>query len=347
MANLNFELPAHVHGKKGAVRGTYEYYGFLKAFLENLPDELDVKRIYPEGIEVREPVETWSDDFSIAISGVPSMVNEFSAGSFMETHYHSQFDNDSYYDKDVYLFNHKLFGLLVMAFDELSVAPVNLKRLFQAVRRSVKPVTGKEDQEGLRRLMDRLDEAEIMGDRLYRRVTAVNRREEQISRGERMNLQRRLLRLFRKGQDSFVRLDWKDSVLFPQEAVQNNLRYLQKAEECLKQMDGEGALKAIYQIDNNSYAFQFDEEVFLHFTEYVLTQEKDRLQWGAGRIVHHENLFGVVAGLRNKVKHGQTDFTEERNILKAVEEKQQICYDDDIRYMVQAVDVMIDEMKKA
>ena len=30
--------------------------------------------------------------FSMAIAGVPSMVNDFTGGSFMETHYHSQFD---------------------------------------------------------------------------------------------------------------------------------------------------------------------------------------------------------------------------------------------------------------
>ena len=45
------------------------------------------------------PIETWSDDFSMAIAGIPSMVNDFTGGSFMETHYHSQFDNDDYYDE--------------------------------------------------------------------------------------------------------------------------------------------------------------------------------------------------------------------------------------------------------
>lgn len=49
---------------------------------------------YPEGIEVHCPVQTMSDDFSMAISGIPSMVNDFTSGPFMETHYHTQFDND-------------------------------------------------------------------------------------------------------------------------------------------------------------------------------------------------------------------------------------------------------------
>ena len=42
------------------------------------------------------------------------MVNEFSAGEFMETHYHSQFDNEQYYQEDVFRFHHELYGRLVL-----------------------------------------------------------------------------------------------------------------------------------------------------------------------------------------------------------------------------------------
>ena len=40
---------------------------------------------YPDGLEIHAPIQTMSDDFSMAISGIPSMVNEFADGSFMET----------------------------------------------------------------------------------------------------------------------------------------------------------------------------------------------------------------------------------------------------------------------
>ena len=83
---------------------------------------LDMPQAYPEGIEIQAPIETWSDDFSIAIAGIPSMVNEFSTGSFMETHYHSQFDNEVSYDEEVYRFHHELYGLLVLKLDQLAAA---------------------------------------------------------------------------------------------------------------------------------------------------------------------------------------------------------------------------------
>ncbi len=50
------------------------------------------------------------------------------------------------------------------------------------------------------------------------------------------------------------------------------------------------------------YAFLFDEEVYYHFTEYILHQPKDRLMWGAGRIMHHENLYGIVQKLKQRMK---------------------------------------------
>ena len=72
IADFNFELPAHAHGKKDAVRCTYEYASFMKKATEHIQPS---KEAYPEGMEVHFPIQTWSDDFSIAIAGIPSSVN--------------------------------------------------------------------------------------------------------------------------------------------------------------------------------------------------------------------------------------------------------------------------------
>jgi len=160
-------------------------------------------------------------------------------------------------------------------------------------------------------------------------------------------LQRQLLYLFRKCQDYFVRLNWHDEVLFPHEAAQSNLRHIGDAVRSLENKDVRGALDALYLVDNNQYAFQFDDEVYHYFTEYVLNQEKDRLQWGAGRIVHHVDLSKEVKSLKKKIAEGGHDVTEELCALKKMEEEQLACFDDDIRYMTQAVDTLTDGLKKA
>ena len=73
----------------------------------------------------------------------------------------------------------------------------------------------------------------------------------------------------------------------------------------------QGALDALYLVDNNQYAFQFDDEVYHYFTEYVLNQDCDRLQWGAGRIVHHVDLSKEVKSLQKKIAEGRNDVSEE------------------------------------
>ena len=67
IADLNFELPALAHGTRARIRSTHEYVPFLEEFLKDLPT---LTRAYPEETRVTAPIETWSDDFSIAISGI-------------------------------------------------------------------------------------------------------------------------------------------------------------------------------------------------------------------------------------------------------------------------------------
>lgn len=343
IADLNFELPAYAHNAWDAIRSTYEYEDFLKEFVEKLP--VDPTNVYPQGLRVHCPIETWSDDFSMAISGIPSMVNEFSSAGFMETHYHSQFDRDEFYDEAAYRFHHELYGLLLMALDRVNVAPVNLERTFRALRESVRPVTGREDENALKTLMEKLEEGERLAREVYEAVRTANTGNGEPERDRR--LQSQLLYLFKKAQGYFVRLNWHDEVLFPHEASQTNLRYLGEAVRQLEDKNVRGALEALYQVDNNKYAFQFDDQVYRYFTEYVMNQEKERLQWGAGRIVHHLDLSKQIRSLMEKERTRNTGVEPELEALKAMERQALGCFDDDIRYMIQAVDTLTEGLRKA
>ena len=73
IADLNFELPALAHGTRARIRSCYEYMRYLEEFLSNLPL---LTQAYPEETKITAPIETWSDDFSMAIAGIPSMVND-------------------------------------------------------------------------------------------------------------------------------------------------------------------------------------------------------------------------------------------------------------------------------
>lgn len=131
------------------------------------------------------------------------------------------------------------------------------------------------------------------GEALYSKIREINRAYGRLlDRGEEekafllaagcRSLNRELLRIFKKEQDYFVRLSWHDDVLFPQQAVQENVRAMDRAIACLENRNLPGALEAVYTIDNNRYAFLFEEEVYTYFTEYVLKQPPGRLKWGGG-----------------------------------------------------------------
>ena len=87
--------------------------------------------------------------------------------------------------------------------------------------------------------------------------------------------------------------------------------------------------------------------MYRYFTEYVLEQPQERLQWGAGRIIHHENMFQLVQGLKRRLNVKDADLSREYDYLKQVEANQKACYQDDIRYLIHEIENLIQMIEKA
>ena len=324
IADLNFELPALAHGTRARIRSCYEYTRFLEEYLSELPD---LTQAYPEETRVTSPNETWSDDFSMAIAGIPSMVNDFTGGSFMETHYHSQFDNDDFYDEQVYRLHHELFALLIAALDETCVIPLCsapvMKRALDGYNISsdvlrpfvamdlISPMTLASLVEKISVLEKMLADAKNVAESRYESRRSLNSRyrallsdgkeeEAECLYLEAREAEEEALRRFKCAQDELVRIDWYGNVHYPHEILLQNIRLIGGAIANLKEQNLSSALRKLYQVDNNAYAFMFDEEVYNHFTDYVLNQPQDRLKWGYKRLMPHENLYALVKDLLNK-----------------------------------------------
>lgn len=324
IADLNFELPALAHGTRARIRSCYEYTRFLEEYLSELPD---LTQAYPEETRVTSPIETWSDDFSMAIAGIPSMVNDFTGGSFMETHYHSQFDNDAFYDEQVYRLHHELFALLIMALDETCVIPLCsapvMKRALDGYNTSseilrsfvamdlISPMTLASLAEKISDLEKMLSDATDVAESRYESRRSLNshyrallsegRQEEaECLYLESRDAEKEALRRFKYAQDELVRIDWYGNVHYPHEILLQNIRLIGGAIANLKEQNLSSALRKLYQVDNNAYAFMFDEEVYNHFTDYVLNQPQDRLKWGYRRLMPHENIYALVKDLLQK-----------------------------------------------
>lgn len=346
IADLNFELPALAHGTRARIRCCYEYVHYIKEYLDGLPE---LTKAYPEVTSVTAPIETWSDDFSMAIAGIPSMVNDFTGGSFMETHYHSQFDNDDFYDEAVYRLHHELFALLILALDETAVVPLDFSPVLERViAGGSRIVTAAEEilsqtkknqigQEQIataaKKLIQVTEEAQKKEKQSYDQTAAINARYHMLLANgnmeeaeqhfvENRSREEKLLAKFKQEQDCFVRIDWYGEVFFLHEILWKNIGLLQDTIDALEQSDVDKALEKIYQVDNNAYAFMFDEYVYRHFTDYVFNQPKERLKWGYGRLLEHEDLYHVVKCLLKKRKEADTDYREELHYLKECYHKQ-------------------------
>ena len=346
IADLNFELPALAHGTRARIRSTWEYLPFLEHFLEDLPT---LTPAYPEETKITAPIETWSDDFSIAIAGIPSMVNDFTGGSFMETNYHSQFDNDNYYDEDVYRMHHELFGLLLMAIDETVVVPLSFAGVLQRAASLLDLPRCEALGADSAALTDALQAAAEAAAPIYRKVNELNAAYAQALDGNRLAeadelfshsrvAEAKLLAAFQKEQDSFVRIDWHGNVLFPHRILQEHLLLLSEAVNDLRQGKISVALRKLYQIDNNFYAFSFDREVYEHFTGNSLYQPKERLKWGYGRIIGHGDLFDVVISLLEKEQSADSNCLNEIAFLESAYGRQAELYRCEIKKMKEATD---------
>lgn len=360
IADLNFELPALAHGTRARIRSCYEYTRFLEDFLADLPE---LTRAYPEETRITAPIETWSDDFSIAIAGIPSMVNDFTGGSFMETHYHSQFDNDDFYDEPVYRLHHELFALLIEALDRTAVVPLmfapvmkraaagELLQEFQASPAGACDDSG--DPCGLGAKLHTLNrlasEAAGRAQEEYRMVAEINARYNSLLQEGRYDeaetlfadsrgLERRLLARFKQAQDAFVRIDWYGNVRYPHEILVQNLKLIGGALRNLKAGSLSAALHKLYQVDNNAYAFMFSEEVYRHFTDYVFHQPKERLKWGYGRLMPHRNLYALVKSLLAKQETGDTCYQEALAELTDI-------YDNQCRLLARTLDELCNTVR--
>lgn len=132
-----------------------------------------------------------------------------------------------------------------------------------------------------------------------------------------------LLSAFKYAEDQFVRLTWEDDQIFPHEHAQNNITNLTLAIDALNKGDITTAIdEYLWAIDNNWYAYDFEKEVFDYFTDYVLDAPKEKLMWGDGRIVGHENLFDPINALIEKSGQEDADISAELATLNEALERQ-------------------------
>ncbi|QGM32403.1 M28 family peptidase [Bacillus sp. N3536] len=326
-ANMNFELPAYEHTTQDEIRATYELNNYLTEFSKDVPT---VEGVYKDGISVVSPLRTWSDDFSFNIAGVPALRNDFQDSNYMRTHYHSQFDTEEQYNEDAFKFHLNLYGLLTMHYDKTAVVPLDFTTRLNAMKETLDENIFEQAEVSSDKLIEEIDHVLKVAKDVNKKVAKINEdylnalsKDDHATAKKLYNQSRQLnsdlLSAFKHTEDSFTRLTWEDAVIFPFEHPQNNINNLTLSIEALKDGDIATPLdEYLWNIDNNWYAYDFDQEVFDYFTAYVLDAPADKLMWGEGRIVGHENLYTLIHSLKEKRDTENPDLSEEIAVLDRV-----------------------------
>lgn len=347
VADINFELPAVEMNSTDYMRSVYEYNTFLSNFVNTVPL---VDGAYADGVKVISPGSTLADDFSFAIGGVPSLRNDI-IGDFMSEVYHTQFDNKDTYNEAVYVFHHNLYGLLMLEYDRVAVSPLNFATRLEALKESIDTQIMQDYDIDTTELLALIDKAIEDGNKVYTKVTKINEayvkaldenNDEEASKlyNESRELNANLLSLFKYAEDNLVKLTWEDAYLFPHEHGQNNLLNIDASIDALENGDVKTALdEYLYAIDNNWYAYDFDQDVYNYFTDYVLNQPADRLMWGAGRVMGHENLFGTIKSLLEKYDTENPDVSKELETLRQAQKNQE-------QLLQEGIDIEIESIKE-
>lgn len=344
VADINFELPAMDEGDTDQIRTSYELKTFVENFKEGVPQ---VEGVFPKGIEVIVPTQTWSDDFSLSIAGVPSSVTAL-RGGFAQTHYHSQFDNKDTYSPEAFLFHHNMYGMLMLAYDRCAVSPLDFSTRMEALRESMDDTVLTEEQ--VSSLNAALDEAEKAASAAWDKVSEINDSyRKALDSGdtaaadallqESREKNAAVLSAFKYAEDALVRLTWEDVSIFPHEHSQNNLLALRGTVEALERGDSATAIdEYLYAVDNNWYAYDWSRDTFDYFTNYVLNQSADRLMWGAGRVQGHEDLYDVIQSLLDKYGDASADYTAELARLDDAVNNQMSMLAEQVDHEVQALE---------
>ena len=131
----------------------------------------------------------------------------------METHYHSQYDNEEFYQEAVYRFHHELYTRLLVTLDQLTLPPLDFSRHFLAMKSSVADCLAAQSNapaevlEEIPALLESISKVCESADLLYEKIQEINNHTVSADFPMVSGLSSKLLHIFRKMQDYFVRLD--------------------------------------------------------------------------------------------------------------------------------------------
>ncbi|AZB44187.1 M28 family peptidase [Bacillus sp. FJAT-42376] len=300
-----------------------EITSFVNQYLEEGAPDVN-QNVYPKGYKVSGNNSTGSDDFSYSIAGVPTAANDRSGSAFFSRLYHTQFDNAEHADQNILGEHVKLYGSMVIYADQLPIMPIDFSTKLNRFLESIKEDELKSAGIDPSQLKNQTAEATALADVLSAHLKNINL-ENNRNKEELANAEKEMMAIFQMTQGDLMKLDWGTQPVFAHEELQKNVTLLGQIIETLEKGEGQAALDELfYQIEDEWYSYHFDRSVVREIAESAVKQPKERLFWGADKIVSDMDLSGIIQSVQKKASSKQADYRKEIEKLEEWKLSQEI-----------------------
>ena len=357
LAYINFELPAYEFGDKITIASTPEFHTFLSEFTKTAPQP---EGCFPGGLsDAWVQQTTWADQWSYNSAGVPGLHNGFIEDEegvtyeFYENIYHSQYDTEALYNEAVFDFHHKLYGALVMAFDNNPALALDFSYKAGLLQDSVDSdafaIAGVDPDIFLSVIEDfKTVAADTYGqihelNALYKTLKAQKAKpallQEIWEAGKEVNTI--TLSAFKAVQDSLTCLDWWDTEMFGHEMTQDSILVISEAIDSLQAGNIDYVVdELLWLIEDEWYSYYFSKEVAQMDDDSILERTDYSLTWGKGRVPCAVDLWETTMSLNLKYGSSGEDVTREIADLE-------YWLEDQKNFLAQRISEEIDALKKA
>lgn len=355
VADIHIEAPAFDMGDQYAVRCSYELASFVTEAVSGLSSD-----VYPGGLTVKSARSAQSGDFSYSIAGIPTVGADCSWQSYQAIK-NSSLDNSSRYSEKAMAFSLQLYGKLLMRFDRVAAAPIDLSPLLSALKASVNSDALKAagiSESRLTAVIDKANEqAVLLKVAIWQKnaayMTAIDNQD--ISEVSALYKQTRQLNadalaLYKRAQNLLTRLDINGDVIFPHQRTQADTRYLTAALTALNSGKAATALASLKLIDSNALFLSCNDTVYDFFDNQLGTQSKNESKWSLFLIEDQLDLRTVIRSVEKKASQSNltaAGLATEISALKTALSSENSMLNDEIESEIIGLGIMANELADA
>lgn len=355
LAMINFELPALYDGMDQAE------ISCVPEFADLVSDLNDTKlvseptgNIYSKGLsDEYVPVNTNEDGISYRAAGIPYLINipgmQEGEKGWMQQRYHTKYDDEKTYNKDVMTYNLKNYGMLMIYIDQTPALKLSFTDTVDQLREAFDKEYAEKAGIDADAYIQKLDEFETVSKKLDSKISDINNRYEkavsdgadedklEAIRNEGTQLNKTTLEAFKTIQNELIGTIGSYGLVIKHEVPQQNAEILNSVADALKKgiltnKQATGALDIIGELNGSlEYInFEFSSETADAMKKTYLPDNEDGLYWGTDKSYPFAEIGDLTKELMkiSESKKNDVDFSSQISVCQKAMSQQLIYVKD-------------------